>query len=162
MPASVSAAFRAAMFAAESGDHFAVLLTLDHATFSDPIRLCISTTGLGVTSRGHEFINYPFDLTLPDSTDDAPPRGRLTVDNVSREIVQKLIRPLVSSPTVAIEVVRLETPDEVEISYTDLRLDGPEYDAATVSADLAYDDTSQQRYPADSFVPSGFPGGGFG
>lgn len=132
-----------------------VLLTIDHAEMEAPIR--VVNNNENITSNGNEFIAYPFEISLPDSTEDAPPAAQLKIDNVAREIAQ-VIRELTVSPTVLIQVVRQEDYDTVEIEFPAMTLDKVTVDALTVSGNLIYEDLSREPYPAYSFNPAEFPG----
>jgi len=151
----ISPAARAALHAPETSDVFLVLLTIDHADMQSPIRVCNNTTD--ITSRGDIYIAYPFQLTLPDDEDNRPPRARLTIDNVDRQIVQA-VRSLTSSPTVTIEIIRAADPDVAEARFQDFRFTNISYDSHRVEGDLTVEDFTAEPYPAASFSPSLFPG----
>jgi hypothetical protein len=154
MPA-LSTTARTAAFAPESGEVWLVLLTLEHASIDPPIRVVNNLEN--ITSRGDAFIGFPFDLTLPDEKEDAPPRARLSIDNVSREIGQA-IRQIVGPPSVLIEVVLASNPDQVEVSYPRFLLRNISYDAATVSGELMVQNLTIEPFPARRFTPGAFPG----
>ena len=155
MSRNITPAARAALHAPETDDVFLVLLTLDHADMSAPIRVCNNTTD--ITSRGDIYIAYPFQLTLPDDEDNRPPRARLTIDNIDRQIVQA-VRDLTSSPTVTIDIIRAAEPDVVEAQFQDFRFTNISYDSHMVEGDLTVEDFTAEPYPAASFSPSLFPG----
>lgn len=152
---TVSPELKAAAYAQETSDGLLVLLTLDHADLAEPIRVVANT--VNVTSRGQEFIAFPFEVVLPGSSEDAPPRARLTIDNVSREITAA-IRSIGSAVDVTIEAVRLEDPDSVEVSFPDFKLRDVTWDVNTVSGELQLEDMTREPFPADNFSPAEFPG----
>jgi hypothetical protein len=76
---------------------------------------------------------------LPEEGEDRPPRARLTIDNVSREIVLAL-RQIQAAPTVTMEVVRASEPDLVEASFPFFRLLDVRYDALVVEGELGVED----------------------
>lgn len=151
----VSVTTRGDMFASEADEGLLVLLTIDHDDLAEPIRVVANNEN--VTSNGNEFIAYPFEIILPTSSPDAPPRAQLTIDNVTREIAQT-IRQISSAPTVLIEVVRTDDFDSIEFSFPQLNLKNVRWDAGQVSGDLVSEDLQLEPYPADTFVPSNFPG----
>lgn len=155
MSRSITPETQAALFAPETDETFLMLLTIDHPALSQPLRVC--NDGVDVTSRGEVFTAFPFSLSLPDDEDGRPPRARLAIDNVDRQIVQA-VRSLVSSPTVFIEIIRAAAPDVVEARFEDFRFTNISYDSNLVEGDLTIEDFTTEPYPAASFTPSLFPG----
>lgn len=155
MSRSVSLTARQALYAQETGEAFLVLLTIDHANLASPIR--VSSDAVDTVSRGDTYIAFPFRLSLPDDSDDRPPRARLTIDNVDRTIVQTL-RQISSAPTVLIEAVRGADPGTVEAAFPDFELANARYDALTVQGDLTLESFLHEPYPAERFTPADFPG----
>lgn len=150
-----SAAAKAALFSAETEEAFLVLLTLSHADLATPMR--VSSNGVDTLSRGNSFISFPFELTLPDDEENRPPRAKLAIDNVDRQIVSA-IRAISSAPTLLIEIVRAAAPDTVEASFVDFKLTNVRYDSTRVEGDLTIEDFTSEPYPAATFSPSLFPG----
>lgn len=155
MTRTVSTTAKAALFAPQTGEAFLILLTLSHADLAVPIR--VSSDAVNTTSRGDLFIAYPFDLTLPDDEEQRPPRARLVIDNVDRQIVAT-IRTLQSAPTLLIEIIRANDPDTVEAKFSDFKLFDITYDSQVITADLTLEDFTAEPYPAATFSPSLFPG----
>lgn len=155
MSRSVSTTAKAALFAPETGEAFLILLTLSHPDLAVPIR--VSSDAVNTISRGDLFIAYPFDLTLPDDEEQRPPRARLVIDNVDRQIVAT-IRTLQSAPTLLIEIIRASDPNTVEAKFSDFKLFDITYDSQVITADLTLEDFTAEPYPAATFSPSLFPG----
>jgi len=132
-----------------------VLVTIDHDDLLVPIRVVNNKEN--ISSNGEEYVGYRFDITLPDSKEDATPRARLRIDNVSREIAQA-IRTISSPPSVTITVVRQATPDIVEAEFTGMILKHVPYDALTVEGTLEFESLTQEPFPAYSFNPSHYGG----
>lgn len=151
----VSSTTRSEMFSQFADEGLLILLTIDHADLSVPIR--VVNNNVSVTSRTNDFIAFPFDLALPSSTMEGPPKSRLTISNVTREIGEA-IRSISSAPTVLIEVVRTDDFDSVELAFPVLKLRNARYDVGQVTGDILSEDLSLEPYPAYSFVPSSFPG----
>ena len=144
-----------AAFSQETDEVFLVLVTIDHADLTDPIRVVNNTEN--ITLRGDLYIAYPFNITLPDSREDTPPSARLQIDNVSREIGEA-IRTMESPATVKIEVVRVGSPPFVELSFPEFALRDVNWDALTVSGELRVENFVNEPFPAGIFSPAGFPG----
>lgn len=151
----ISNTLRGAMFSEETSDGLLVLLTIAHVDLPDPIRIVNNKTN--VTSRGEEFIAFPFEIVLPTSSPDAPPKAQLIIDNVSRELGQ-IIRTISSAPTVLIEVVRINNFDSLELSFPAFKMKNVRFDVSQVRGDLVSDDLQIDPYPVHTFSPANFPG----
>lgn len=145
---------KAALFDPESGEVFLALLTIDHDDLSQPIR--VVNNNEDITSRGNEFIAFPFGFTLPDDQEDAPPRWGLQISNVSREIGQT-IRQIAGPPSITLEIIRAAAPDTVEMSFPGFLLRDVRYDAQQVTGTLAVEDLTREPFPARTFTPATFP-----
>lgn len=132
-----------------------VLLTIEHPDIDPPIR--VVNNKVNIVSGGETFIAFPFEINLPDSPEDAPPRARLRIDNVSREIGQT-IRLIASPPSVTMQVVRQDDPDEIEQEWQGFRLSNVRYDALSVEGDLVREDLSSEPASFLTYSPAEFPG----
>lgn len=150
----VSTAGKTQVFAQE-GDSFLVLLEIDHADLADPLRFVNNTED--VTSNGESYTAFPFDISLPTDSDESPPRARLVIDNVSREIGE-VIRDLDTAPTITIYVIRMDDFDAVEITLPSFTLRNVQYDVMQVSGELELEDLTREPFPARTFSPAEFPG----
>lgn len=144
-----------AVNAQETGEVFAVLLTLAHDSLAQPLR--VTSDSVNTVSRGDVFVAYPFDLSLPEDSEALTATAHLSIDNVDRMIVAAL-RGLQDSPAVTVEIVRAAAPDTVEAVFPDFRLSEIQYDAARVTGILTIEDFTAEPYPAGVFAPAGFPG----
>lgn len=138
----------------EESDLPLILVTINHPDLVVPIRAVNNNEN--IVSNGQEYVALPFEPELPDANEDSPPRGRLRIDNVSREIGQA-IRQIQSPASVTLEVVRQSDPNVVEISFPEMRLSNTRVTALTVIGDLEFEDLVREPFPAHSFVPSAFP-----
>ncbi len=132
-----------------------VLLKIEHADLSAPI--LVVDNRVAITSGGDIYSAFPFQVRLPDSLEDAPPRARLRISNVSREIGQAM-RDITSPADVTIEVVRQDAPDVIEMSWPTMKLTNVRWDFLTVEGDLEYENRSREPYPYLVFSPAEFPG----
>ena len=155
MSRSLSLAARRAVNAQETVEVFLLLLTLDHPDLAEPIRVVNNLEP--ITSRGHSFIAYPFEIALPDEDPDTVARVTLRIDNVDREIVRSL-RSITSPLSVGLEVVMAASPDTVEAGPFNMTLAAAEYDALTVTGELAFEDVLNEPFPGHSYVPGEYPG----
>ena len=154
MSRSLSAASLQALYAPETAEAFLILLTLSHAQLATSIRVTSNTQD--VSSRGQLFLAYPFDLSLPDDQDRRPPRARLKIDNIDRQIMLS-VRQLNTAPNVLMEIIRAASPDIVEAKFQDFRLVNVTYDSQIIEADLTIEDFTAEPFPSASFSPSLFP-----
>ncbi len=152
----VTSAFTSALMAQETSEAFIVLIKIDHPNLSVPIR--VSSDGVNTSSNGKTFIAFPFELELPISDPDQPPRARITIDNVDRSIVTA-IRSISTEATVDIDVVLGSDPDTLEVSFTGFKLVNVDYDALVVAGDLSFEDFFSEPFPSRVFSPADFPGG---
>lgn len=155
MSRSLSLAARQAVNAQETDEVFLLLLTLDHEDIAEPIRVVNNTED--VVSRGDTYIAYPFEITLPDEDPESVARVTLRIDNVDREIVRSL-RGISSPLLVGLEVVMAASPDVVEAGPFNMTLVSAEYDALTVTGELAFEDVLNEPFPGHAYVPSEYPG----
>jgi hypothetical protein len=109
-----------------------------------------------VVSDGLTYTPEPFQVTLPDSTEDAPPQARLIVDNVNRVLIEAL-RTMSGTIPITLKVVLASDPDTIEIGPFDFSIRGARW-GATVECDLAYEPILSMAVPADVFGPADFPG----
>ena len=162
MSRNTSTTLQQAVNASETGEAFLTLLTLDHSTLSEPIRVTndpmveLSTGVRGVVSNGDEYIALPFDLVLPDQDEGQLPRAKLRIDNVNREIV-KAVRQISTPLQMTIQIVLGSDPDTVEAEITKFELRDVKADSLTVEGELNTKQFDREPYPAARFTPSGFP-----
>ena len=151
-----TAALKQLLFAEEMDEAIILLLTLNHSELATPIRVC--SDAVDVISRGNTFISFNFNIILPLESGDTPPRAKLQIDNVDRQIIQT-IRSISSAPQLTVEIVRSGDLDTIEAQFLDFTLDNVTYNAMTVAGDLSFEDFLREPYPADTFDPARFPGG---
>jgi hypothetical protein len=140
--------------APQTDEVWLVLLTISHADIPEPIR--VVNNNENVTSRGHEFIAFPFDISLPGEDPDMPSKARLRIDNLDRRVVNT-IRAITSPPNVTLEVILASDPNTVEISFEGLTMREVEYDVQAVTGDLVYESIYTEPVTS-TMTPSRFPG----
>ncbi len=161
---SISATTWQAIAAQETGVVFITLLELNHSTLGSPIRASSDPTEVfgsgeqGTTSNSIEYPFFPFDLILPDQTEDTPPRARLSIDNIDRSIVEAIRNATGDPITVAVQVVTDAEKDTSLVGTLTFSLVNVSYDATTVSGDLTYEFILDEPYPEGVFGPTDFPG----
>jgi hypothetical protein len=161
---TISAATWGAMASQETGTVFIALVELNHESLSEPIRASSDTTQalasgmLGTISNGTEFPFFPFDLVLPNQEQDTPPRARLSIDNIDRQVVEA-VREATGEPiSVTVQIVTSDDRDTSIVGSLTFSLVNVTHDAETVSGDLSYEAILDEPYPEGVFGPSDFPG----
>jgi hypothetical protein len=154
-PRSLSSAAVRALTAQETGEAFLMLVTITHDDLAAPLYFANNT--VDVTSRGHQFLGWPFEVALPDEREDALPTVQLRIDNVDRRIMEG-IRGLLTAPTVLLEIVLASAPDIIEAGPFNFTLRGVEYDALVITGTLAPEDVLNEPAMQYSFTPDLFPG----
>jgi hypothetical protein len=164
MSRNVSTNLIEAVNASETDEAFIILVTIDHADLSEPIRITTDpyedvdgNDTMGVISRGNNFIALPFELILPNEDEDQSPMAKIKIDNISREIVEA-VRTITSPADFSIEIVLASDPDTVEASWTGFQLRNVRYDAFVVEGELTIEQFDKEPFPEGKFTPSAFPG----
>lgn len=108
-----------------------------------------------VTSRGIEYMAYPFSLTLPNDDTTKTPTVSITIDNVDRRLVE-LIRGLPTAPNVKVELVTSKFPDLVEREIDYLKVRSVEYNAMSITFTLEIQNVMARQFPEGSYDPVQF------
>jgi len=152
---SVSTQAKRSMWAQDTADGLLELVTISGGELETPLR--VVNNPVAITSRGNEYIAYPFELGLPSDEEDSPPLARLAIDNVSREIAQA-VRQTAGPLQVGIELVRISDTDVVEWSWPHFTLRNVRVDALTVTGDLGLHDFHGESHTSVHFTPAVCPG----
>lgn len=158
----------AAALVQETDEREVCLLTLTHPAWDTPVRLSTDATTYlgeyddgspmyGTISRGETYDYCPMQPALPDSQDEQPPTGRVSIENVSR-IVGPYLRMIDDEyPRVTVEVVLASTPDVVDQVWPELDLNSMKMDQSTCEVDITMDVASDDAIPWMRFIPAFFP-----
>lgn len=157
--------FREALFAQQSGEVPIFLLTITHPQLATPILLSTDPTTrisdeplvYGTSSRLLQYLYAGIDLSLPDEQDRSPPASKLTIANITRDIIP-LARSIGTPAQVKIEAVLASAPDTVEMTFPSLDMSNLQYDALSLQFDLTMDALATEPFPAGTFSPAYFPG----
>jgi len=155
MSRTVSSTFKSAVFGQQTDEAFILLIEIDHADLSEPIR--VSSDGVDTVSNGNTFVAYPFEISLPSNPETGVSQARLTIDNVSQTIITS-IRNISDPPTATLQIVLASDPDTVEVEFSGFELRNVQYDVFTITGDLSIESFMSEPYPGGSFLPSTFPG----
>lgn len=155
MSRSTSLTFREAVFASETEDAFLILLEIDHADLTSPIRVVNNTES--VIFNNNTYIGYPFRLELPSDSPDNIPSATLTIDNVDK-ILADAINNLNTSPTITFYIVSTAALDGPEATFSGFKFVEATYDSLTITITLSIENFFNEPFPGDYFTPGRFPG----
>lgn len=155
--------FRKALFAQESGEVPIFLLTITHPSLDAPVLLSTDPTArittdplvYGTVSRAQTFLYGGVNITLPDEQDRSAPASKLTVENVTRDLIP-LARSIQTPASVTIEAVLASALDTVEMTFPAFQMTNLVYDVMTLQFDLTIDALVTEPYPAGTFNPADF------
>ena len=146
--------FKIAANAQETDKVFLMLLTIDHADLSEPIRVTSDT--VETVSRGETFEAFHFDLNLPTSSDGQIASTKLTISNVDRRIVEAIrkMSPGSDPASVLMEVVMADEPDVLEMSLEGFSLTNVTYDRIKCEGRVTLENFYNEPWPKDNFDPN--------
>ena len=105
-----------------------------------------------------KFIAYPFEAMWPDDREDQLPTVTLTIGNVDRRIIPALRGITPPPPLVTMGMLMRSDPDNPAVVPLDFRMEGFDYDAASITATLAYQFKISSKYPRFTINPATCPG----
>lgn len=155
MANQLSSELLAQLFAQNSDDPFLSLVTLDHETFDNPIRLVNNTTNF--TSRGNVYQAFPMKLRFPVDDGETVRDFQIDFDNVSLELIEE-IRSVTTSIGVTIELVLATLPDVVQMSQEDLLVSVITYNEKRITAKIVMDSFLNVQLTSESYTPTIYPG----
>lgn len=159
----VNTNFNEAIHARSTDEVFLYLITIDHEDLVEPIyisndtRDTLGTGQKGVISNGIEFVYIPFQFILPTLEKDSIPKAKISIDNVTREIVAAIIN-IQNPPDVRIQIALASDPNTIEYDLSGFKIASVTYDAMTIEGDLTVEQYFNEPYPSVKFTPSRFPG----
>lgn len=151
---ALSAAAIASQNAEATNEAWPTLLTINHESLSDPIR--VTDNDENITSNGDLYVAWEFELVLPGEDPDNPDSARLSIGNIDPLIIRTL-REISGPPSITIQVVLSSTPNVVEVEFAGLVLRQASYDAGTISGDLVFEEILTEPV-ATTLTPAMFPG----
>ena len=154
MPNALSNQLLAQLMSQESTDPFLTLLTLSHADF-DTIRLVNNSED--IVSRGETFIAFPFKIGLPADDGERTREISIEFDNVALELITE-IRSVTTEIDVKLEMVLASIPDDVQISFEELKIQSLNYTKQRISARLFLDSFLTTEISSEKYTPLIYPG----
>lgn len=151
---SLSQELRSQLYGQTSDDPFLMLVTMKHESF-DTLRFV--NDAVDIESRGNTFVAFPIKITLPTDDGEAKREVKMSLDNVSLELIDEL-RSVVTPISAKIEMVLASQPDVVQMEVVDLLLRNITYNRQTISATLHLDDFLNTEMASERYTPTTFPG----
>lgn len=153
---SPSTTFNVAARASETGETPIALLTIDHETFTQPIR--VSSDQVDTVSRGNTFLAYPFAFQLPDDKPGEISQVQIQIGNVDKQLISNLRSVQDDQVSLLLELVLSGHPDLVEGGPFGFSLLDVRYNALTISGTFGYEDFLNTVLPAHDITPANVPG----
>lgn len=108
-------------------------------------------------STVHNYIAFPFQITLPRAEPGKISQVQLSVTNVSRELID-YIRNVEEAMVVNLYVINAEEPNVIVAQHLNYTWRGLQYNASTITGTISLEDYLSKSYPAELMTPSNFPG----
>jgi len=149
-----------------------VLFMIEHAALASPLRFSTDPTerlsldpleyGTRSTWRDSNPIEEPFrfiiaSADLPSDVADAPASARIVLDNVHHGLGQ-IMRSVTDRPRAHMAVVLADSPDVIEVQFTNMHVTGADGDVAQVSLTLGRPLIEAESVPMDRMTKDRFPG----
>lgn len=150
---TLSANAIAAINAESSEEVWIAFLTFEHPELDAPVRICSNNED--VTSGGHSYIGLPFELILPEESQDALGVADIRIPNVDRQLTA-IVRDLVEPPTVRLHIALASSPNTVEMELDGLTLRDVTYDAEWFTGTLRFEDLLSEPV-CEIATPDRFP-----
>lgn len=159
MARTLTQAIRRQLYKQQSSVVLPILLDIDHASLSAPIRVVNNTEAL--TYGGNTYSPYAFRFDPPDETEDAISNARLTIDATDQTLIAT-IRSLSTSPTITGRAMfyydESGTVEFEPIATWEFSLRNVQYDVSTISGELVYEDRLMNQMGPVEMTPQTFPG----
>jgi hypothetical protein len=146
MPRQLPPGALAAMMAPETSFAFIYLLTI---TTSAPLDLRFTNNSVDVSSSvsgsPEVYTRLPFDIVLASHEEGKLSEARLTLDNVSRTLIDD-IRSQAEALKVRIDIVSTEDVDTLVASFQDTVLRNVSYDALSITGSLVTENLKAENF----------------
>jgi len=143
------------VLAQSTDEAYLVLLDIVHETGT--FRICNNSTD--VSYGGVTYFTYPFDIILPTNESEKVPAAQLTIDNVSRTLIDEL-RTQSSHMTAAIRIVAASdmVAGEHCAMWVEMQVRSVEYNSTSISCRLTNENYLAEPFPKGLFTQDSFPG----
>ena len=140
---------------------YSTLLKIDHEDLATPILAVndIVDRAWSWLASGATWYAFPFQINLPGDYEDQMPDVTLTIENVSRQIVDA-VRTISSPATLELSLISSAATAGMglDLGPIQMTIRSVEYNAMTVTATIQPEDILTEPYPGDIFSPANYPG----
>lgn len=151
---NISPQLLAQFYGQNSDDPLLMLVTISHPSFTT-IRLVNNTED--IVSRSNTYLSFPMNITPPADDGETVREVSIEFDNVSLELITEF-RQITSPADIKIEIVLASDPDQVQLSYEELKLRNISYDKQRIRAKLYMDSFLNVELTSESYGATNFPG----
>lgn len=156
MPRAYSSAYKSTLASVSAAEAPLVLLEINHAALSQPVRVVNDT--LDLVSNGYTFVAAPFRCALPSDMENQLPKARLAVDNVGRDLMYWIeTSGGGQGSTVRFMQVMRSRPNQIEWEIT-MDLFNVEVTMAEVTAELGFQNVFVLPATHLTYRPDNSPG----
>ena len=156
MPKEYSAQYKSTLAEVNAPEAPLILLEIDHTELSEPVRVVNDTQDL--TSNGNLYIGFPFRCVLPDDFENQLPKARLSVDNVSRDLMYWIeTTGGGQDSTATFKQVLRSNPDVIEWSIQ-MSLFNVNVTMQEISAELGFENLFGKPAVSFKYTPTTSPG----
>lgn len=138
MPKNLSTSLKSNINTLSSTQHPLLLVEIHHPNLAMPIRLV--NDKCDIVSNGDTYIPCPFNLTLPDESENSSPRATMEITNIGRALSAWVERTVGGKDAqVRVMIIQRSNPNFVEWDiWTDLS--NVTMDIEKITSQLTYDD----------------------
>ena len=154
MPNQLSTDLLYELYAQQSTDPFLVLLTL---TTPSGTTLRFVNDVVNLVSNGNTFTAFPMRIVLPRDDGESVREITIEFDNVGRTLISTF-RTMTEPASVQLDLVLASMPDQVQVSFSELKIQSITYNAQTISCKLFMDSFLNTELTSERYAPSNFPG----
>ena len=156
MPKEYSAQYKSTLAEVNATEAPLILLEINHPQLSQPVRVVNDTQDL--LSNGNTYIGFPFRCILPDDFESQLPKARLSIDNVSRDLMYWIETSNGGQgSTATFKQVMRSNPDliewEIQMSLFNVNVTMQE-----ISAELGFENLFGKPAVSFRYTPTNSPG----
>lgn len=164
MSRSFSTLLKRQLFAQEMDGVATLLISITHPDFEQDYHVSSNNDSLlssgvrGTISNDIEYIQYPFNVTLQEQSDNLAAKAKISIDNIDRELMLAIERIQDNTPPqVRIQVVLDKEPDVIIADARKLQMNNIDATAFVIEAELWPRLLQGKKYPKHSFNPADWP-----
>ena len=156
MPKNLSTTFKTNLNLVSGGDYHIVLIEIDHATLSEPIRLVNDFEA--IRSNGFDYIPCPYNINLINDAENERPKVTLSISNIGKELTNLIEKTQgARGAKVSLKLIQKSVPNNidynVEMDFLNIAVT-----AIDVTGELSLDSILDKKAVAEFYTPVRFAG----